>query len=286
MKKTYWIHAVTPLHIGAGKGLGYIDMPIAREKVTNWPIIPASAVKGVLRAGCEDKKKDCAFGTSGDAGTAGSIVFTDARLICLPVRSIYGTFAWCCSPISLSRLKRDLEMAGFNNLPPLPSVNNSAVIICSQSRLKDGTTIYLEDLDLTAESASQNNNVDNWAKLIATSAFDSDEESVRFCERFAVLSDDVFSFLCETGTEVMAHIKIDDDKKTAQDGALWYEESLPAETLMSGLIWCDRVYGGGTPKDLVNAICPSDKAMLLQLGGKGTVGKGQALCRFRDGGNN
>ena len=44
----YWIHTITPLHVGAGKGLGYIDLPIAREKVTNWPYIPGSSVKGVI----------------------------------------------------------------------------------------------------------------------------------------------------------------------------------------------------------------------------------------------
>ena len=45
----YWIHAVTPLHVGAGRGLGYIDMPIAREKATNWPYIPGSSIKGVMK---------------------------------------------------------------------------------------------------------------------------------------------------------------------------------------------------------------------------------------------
>ena len=47
-EKIYWLHAITPLHVGAGRGLGYIDMPIAREKVTSWPYVPGSSIKGVI----------------------------------------------------------------------------------------------------------------------------------------------------------------------------------------------------------------------------------------------
>ena len=46
--RMYWIHALTPLHVGAGTGVGFIDLPIMREKTTAWPVLPGSAVKGVL----------------------------------------------------------------------------------------------------------------------------------------------------------------------------------------------------------------------------------------------
>ena len=47
--RMYWIQAITSLHVGSGKGVGFIDMPIMREKVTNWPMVPGSAVKGVIK---------------------------------------------------------------------------------------------------------------------------------------------------------------------------------------------------------------------------------------------
>ena len=47
----YWLHAMTPLHVGAGRGLGYIDMPIVREKVTTWPYVPGSSIRGAWRDG-------------------------------------------------------------------------------------------------------------------------------------------------------------------------------------------------------------------------------------------
>ncbi|MDR3020660.1 MAG: RAMP superfamily CRISPR-associated protein, partial [Treponema sp.] len=68
-EKNYWIHAVSPIHVGAGQGAGYIDLPIVREKVTNWPYIPGSAVKGVIADKFEateqnraDPYKKAAFG--------------------------------------------------------------------------------------------------------------------------------------------------------------------------------------------------------------------------------
>ena len=57
------------------------------------------------------------------------------------------------------------------------------------------------------------------------------------------LPDVVFDFLCETGTEVHTRVKISDETKTVQDGMLWTEESLPAETILAGVVACDRVFG-------------------------------------------
>src|ERR1019366_1911974 len=100
----YWIHALTPLHAGAGSGVGFIDLPIMREKTTSWPVLPGSAVKGVLAddgGDAETRKRDplrraafgIAEGSDGEYGShTGSLVFSDARLVCLPVRSLYGTF--------------------------------------------------------------------------------------------------------------------------------------------------------------------------------------------------
>ena len=44
--RIYWLHALSPTHVGTGRGLGYIDLPVHRDKVTNWPVIPGSAFKG------------------------------------------------------------------------------------------------------------------------------------------------------------------------------------------------------------------------------------------------
>lgn len=44
-----YIQTITNLHIGSGEGLGVIDMPVQRERITGYPVIPSSSLKGVLR---------------------------------------------------------------------------------------------------------------------------------------------------------------------------------------------------------------------------------------------
>ena len=55
--RLYYIHALSPVHVGAGRGLGFVDLPIVREAVTGWPYVPGSAVKGVL-ADYHDASRD------------------------------------------------------------------------------------------------------------------------------------------------------------------------------------------------------------------------------------
>ena len=46
----------------------------------------------------------------------------------------------------------------------------------------------------------------------------------------------MMSFLLETAMEVQAHIRLDNDTKTVERGGLWYQESLPAESVLAGLV--------------------------------------------------
>ena len=293
-ERRYWIHTVTPLHVGTGRGVGYIDLPIAREKVTNWPCIPGSAVKGVVadHFGATEKKREddelarAAFGMANDSSTteanstAGSLVFTDARIVCLPVRSFYGTFAWVTSPFCLERLKRDTGLA----VPP--EAMKPTIVANDTKLLGDGAKLYLEDLDLDCTKSRE---VDGCAKLIAGAVFaDRPDWQAIFRERLAIVSDDIFTFLCEAGTEVSAHIRIDEDSGTVAGGALWYEEALPVETLLAGTVWCDRVYrskdnekganGDLTKEKLLENFC--SRPLELQIGGKASTGKGQVRCLF------
>jgi CRISPR-associated protein Cmr4 len=290
--RLYWLHALTPLHVGAGRGAGYIDLPIVRGKVTNWPLVPGSAVKGVLadHYGATREERDkkpllrVAFGRAeeeAEQSNSGSLVFTDARLACLPVRSLYGTFAWCTSSLALRRLLRDLDaggLAGELQVPPEPPAQAVCLPQGVHSVLAGGDRIYFEDLDFGVQRCKDSA---AWAAQLARWIFPKDEAwQNEFRQRFAVLHDDCFNFLCETGTEVTARVRLLEEQKTVAPGALWYEEALPAETVLAGLVWCDRVFGGSgtTPEQLFDTYCPPET--LLQVGGKATVGRGQVRCLF------
>lgn len=277
-----FIHALSPLHAGTGQGVGVIDLPIAREKATNLPYLPGSTLKGSLRdlLGDQNNLRDKIFGpenVADDSAYSGSIIFTDQKLLCLPVRSLLGTFAWVTSPYILERFKRDCESELTVTKP-----NDSDCIVSTNSQIKySSTQIILEDLDLTIQSNIQSNaNADEWANFLAKKIFPNSEAWQGFFkERFCVVSDNVMNFLAETATEVIARNKLDDDTKTTVKGALWYEESLPTETILSGLLV--QVKGNG---DCVEELAKITKGA-IQLGGSMTVGRG--LCQMIiDGGAN
>lgn len=277
MKSTLtFIHALSPLHAGTGQGVGVIDLPIAREKATNLPYLPGSTLKGSLRdeLGNENGLRDKIFGpekVENDSAYSGSIVFTDQKLLCLPVRSLLGTFAWVTSPYILERFKRDCESNVTVNKP-----DSSNCIVSTTSAIKySDTKVILEDLDLTI----QTDNADAWADFLAKKIFSTSETwQDYFKQRFCIVSDDVMNFLAETATEVIARNKLDDDTKTTVKGALWYEESLPTETILSGLLL--EVKG-----DHISDIVKIAKTP-IQLGGSMTVGRGLCQMIIDNGGQN
>jgi CRISPR-associated protein Cmr4 len=301
-KRIYWLHALSPTHAGIGRGVGYIDLPIDRDGVTGWPIIRGSAFKGVWADyhGATDmaRKKDtlegkllkAAFGIAdGDNSNSGALMPTDAQLVCLPVRSFRGTFAWCSSPLCLQVLRRTLELAGIKGLPPAPSgATESNAHHAAETALVEGKHVYLEDLDFTAKKCDT---ASAWADKIAEYVFptENDPWQKEFHKRFVVLPDTAFDFLCETGTEVQTRVKIHDEYKVVEKGALWTEESLPVETILAGIVQCERVFQKNgarddtiKPDELLKRFATSDpqKPLVLQIGGKATVGRGQMRCVF------
>lgn len=268
--KLLFIQALSPIHAGTGQGVGVIDQPIAREKATDIPFVPGTTIKGVLRDACPEKDRKEIFGSEpGEFElTTGAVTFTDARLLLLPVRSLRGVFAWVTSPLLLRRLIRDVGKIEKVNLPK--DVGENDCLISSKSALKfnDGKVI-LEDLDLNSKPSPV---VDGWAEWLADSLYGkgSDWHST-MKERLCIISDDSLSFLLETATEITARIRLEADKKTVAQGALWYEEALPIETVLVSMVVASK------NKDKVFDTVKSLTKNTLQFGGNATVGRG--LCK-------
>jgi CRISPR-associated protein Cmr4 len=257
------LHALTPLHVGTGQAVGNVDLPIAREKATGFPIVPASALKGVLR----DNFNNQSWATQafGDTDQAGAWVFTDLRILCLPVRSFFGVFAYATCPLILERLQRHAQVFGIKGFENLSvEVQGADIALASNSALGKGNKVYLEDLDLTAKQSPE---ADAVANAIAEKLLPNSERRY-FTERFAVVSNDVFTFLSETATEVVARVRLEDNTKTVASGGLWYEEAVPAEAIFYGFI-------GATSAELSLASLQIDQP--LQIGGDATIGRG--LCK-------
>ncbi|MEK7434646.1 MAG: type III-B CRISPR module RAMP protein Cmr4 [Cyanobacteriota bacterium] len=126
----------TPLHVGVGSDLGIIDLPIQRERVTNYPKIESSGLKGAIRSAFEsdiekiDKaelmeyltKIQLSFGYDGDdkrlvkvldnnkGQYSGAIGFSDARILLFPVKSLKGSFAWITCPNIMNKFFKELNI--------------------------------------------------------------------------------------------------------------------------------------------------------------------------------
>ncbi len=280
--RLYHLYTLTALHVGIGQGSGIIDLPIAREKATYLPVVPGSAIKGVLR---EEQRPPALsnedwlalFGPETTAGNdlhAGALVIGDARLLCLPVRSLRGTFAYATCPLVLWRYARDLG-AGH---PAIPTLAAEAAVLTTGSVLVDANApnVYLEDLDMAASVKSE---TDAWADAIASRIFPNDLDwQTLFRQRFLILTDENFDFLAETATEVRARVRLKEGTRTVAKGALWYEENLPAESILWGVVACDRSFRASLTRsanELLRLLLADQE---LQIGGKATVGRGR--CRL------
>lgn len=279
--KLTFIHALSPLHAGTGQGVDVIDLPIAREKATNIPYLPGSSVKGSLRDLFNDNTdlRDRIFGPEkieGGSGKAGAIQFTDQTLLCLPVRSLAGTFAYVTSPYILKRFSRDVQNGeiAFPNLQITnlqDSADSNPCLITSDSVLRLNEFVCLEDLDLTPDA--DNSVADSWAENLKDKIFD-DYWQDSFSSRFCIVSDNVFSFLLQTATQITARNILNEDKTSDN---LWYEESLPTESILYGLALSFPNPSTERSDDQIFQSLAPKVSKTLQFGGNATVGRG--LCK-------
>lgn len=278
-----FLHVLSPLHPGTGQGVGVIDLPVAREKATGLPYLPGSSLKGVLRDACTDKNnREKVFGpeTSKADKHAGSVQFSDQKLVLFPVRSLMGTFAWLTSPYMLQRLLRDLQSMGDNHqFPEIPVLNSQGNILLSPEVCKTvvNERVVLEDLDLEVTSS---NDAFGWAEFIANKLFPQEPTwKEMLVARFGIIHDDVMNFLLETATEIIPRVRLEEDTKTTKKRGLWYEEALPVESVLFGLVVATPVKETGmTYQEAFKILSPLMKRP-MQFGGKASVGRG--MCRLQ-----
>lgn len=306
-KSLLFIHALTSLHPGSGTALGAVDMPVQRERHTNWPIIPGSALKGVIRDACrenalesheadenrsrrrvaneEDAELIAAFGPGKIVGEgdshAGALSFTDARLLAYPVRSIKGVFAWVTCPAVLERFNRDLRLAGRAPLAGIPTPAHSKACCAAKSPLLIGSDLVLEEFDFQHVG-----DADSVATAIADFvAVDDADMHESMMKRLVVLNDDDFGHFAHYATEVLARIGLDYDTKTVKGGALFYEEFLPPETIFYSVVIASesrfrRVKAGAAE---ILAYLAKNLPEYLQIGADETIGKGICAVRLANG---
>lgn len=274
-QKIIYIFTRTPLHVGAGASVGAIDQPIQRERHTGFPIIPGSALKGVLADGELYLKKNGSgkwertadgreiFGeerAGEQTAYAGAISFGEAKLLAFPVRAGRGCFAWLTCPFALKRWTRDAH----HNLPSPPEpVRNEAWF--DQSTL--GDKAILEDYTYHNKGAFPN----DWLNALKDTLADSVwNESC--AKHLALVSDEALAHFVRTATEVAQHVRIDDETGTQFHGALFNQENVPSETLFCAPL--TELRSGALAKFNLPAT--------IQIGGDATTGLGYCTLEAKE----
>lgn len=297
------IYTMSPLHVSTGQAEGAIDLPVAKESHTHFPVIPASSLKGVARDAFEraldNKDTSTLFGpsikkTDDDSRTqdtadtlyAGNLVFTEAKLVAYAARSLTRPFLYVTCRLVLERLARDARAAKIKALGELKlpsSVASNVKVLVADKPLAD-KTLVIEDWVYAKGECELSSDVVTIAQALAKLLpADEPDTRARFEKSLVVIPDQDFASLVRR-LPVRARIKLNDDTKTTggDDGNLWYEEQVPPDCLFVSFIGAraSRKKGSASTEAF------HEKAAQLaisQIGGNETVGEGICAWTVLDG---
>jgi CRISPR-associated protein Cmr4 len=306
--KPVFLVCETPLHAGSGDSLGVVDLPIQRERHTSFPKIEASSLKGAIRQAFEDQDPQCAidpieykkaialtFGPeeAGNDGFAAALGVTDARLLLFPVKSMKGVFAWITCPKVLLQFYKDFSLGGVADLPMVDALKGVAVP--ADSSLCIGNSVVLEEYTFNVSNEPDlNNKAKKLAEWLANNVTDDTFWKKKMSTDIVVLSNEDFIDFVNLSTEVITRTKISNVTGTVEQGMLFTEEYLPAESVLYSLVFASPIFKandeakGVFRSDYQNecfAACSNeeDKVMtffkkalpkVIQIGGNATLGKG------------
>ncbi|RMD75320.1 MAG: type III-B CRISPR module RAMP protein Cmr4 [Lentisphaerae bacterium] len=298
------IYTCSPLHIGRGNSVDIVDLPVMRERVTHFPVIPASSIKGILRQhagasfagndeahtiinmlfGYQDERQapisernqadeygeSDVFRTPEKESYSGCVTIGEGRILAFPVRSMVGGFVWLTCPTALRRFKRDWAVDIDIPDPEIDTcVAGKDVIPDPNLKL----AVFEEyPLDVVSHDISPlvkqlEPLCDNplWQRMLTS--------------RLVVVADETFQHFVSTATEIVARIEM--DPSTRMNKQLFHEENIPCETLFYSVctvIPSRRRYPDFQPGQFFSKLFPDNK-ILLQFGGNQTVGLG--LCEIK-----
>lgn len=253
--------AETRIHPGVGRNLGVIDLPVAREAATDYPVLVGSSLKGALKdlvGQWSKEKQEPLFGRQDEAG---QLLVSDARILLLPVRSLTGQYRWVTCPHILERLARDKKRAEQTTNLPEVKVEELKALGHGDANL------FLEERQFEISDTIPQQVLDEVGGLIG-----NEQAKKRLTKQLVILSDEDFAWFARYGLSVQARNVLDEKTKTSNN--LWYEETLPPDTVMYALI--SERQEGKALGDFRSCVA---KQPYLQAGGNETIGQGIFLVQ-------
>lgn len=264
--------AETSIHPGAGRSVGIVDLPVAREAATDYPVLPGSSLKGALKQWAKDidslkNHNESLFGKHDEAG---ALLISDARLLLLPVRCLDSAYKWVTCPHLLERYHRDAKRAGIN-------LNFQILYPHEGVAISDGEgSLFLEERQFSRDVPDEGFHL---CVAALKNLFLHEDTGKRIQSRLAILHDDDFVWFARYGLAVSARNVLDESTKTSKN--LWYEETLPPDSLFYALI-SDRNpdRNRDSAADMIADAMQTNP--YFQAGGNETIGMGWFAAAIQD----
>ena len=271
------IRSITKIHPGLGRGAGAVDLPVQRDEL-GFPVIYASSLKGSIKSTAwlkvrgktdddkEVKKFKLIFGPdpqldeSSGGGSRGkglfdsSVMFLDAFLLFMPIRSLKGVYVYVTFPHAIENLVEMLKTLkgissgdGCNILDKIEKLS-----LDSGSIPTSGTAAIANDMNRVALEA----NGGKWIVLNDNMVFELDTskggEALKILREFLservpssknvpllLLNDEDARLVIERGLQVVTRVALETrDKgiKRVKKGALWTTEYIPRGSIFFSLM--------------------------------------------------
>lgn len=238
-----YLYMLTPLHTGGSADEGNL-MGIAREVHTEFPYLPASSLRGRIRAELEPSNpeeteetkkaaKEAAifFGQkikNGQQPTEGEIWFADATLLFFPIASLSHHLVWITCPLWLERWNRWL-----NNSPLTQFIKGCREEITeTKPALVSFTSepLYLQTALLKQDKLGQ---VDTNSLSQSLQGLTTANGMInQLLKKLVIVDDEDCIALVETGLQREVRVALDEDKKTVKGGSFRSEEAIPPEAVL------------------------------------------------------
>ena len=237
---------------------------------------------------------------AGGDGHAGALGFTDARLLLFPVKSMKGVFAWVTCPKALQQFKKDMALTNSSYADDIPESNSVPQGCRLFVKNKEDKRIVLEEYTFEVEEDSDENGpCSKLAKWLSDNVAGDNYWEEKMKNDVVVLSDEDFTDFVNLSTEVITRTKIDNETGTVEQGALFTEEYLPAESVMYSLVLASPIFKENdgdkgvfrmSPDNPCFTDCENEESKVMkffetavpdviQIGGNATLGKGLVRAR-------
>jgi len=276
--------AITPLHPGAGRAPGVVDLPVARDSM-GYPIIFASALKGALKALCGRelcKKSDgslcvdsdkgrlkcdecddkcrlccCLFGSEPEESEShpGVLSVLDFVPFAFPVPSADLGYVYVTSRLLLNRVHLVLDALDYANVDKARELKQAISELVEKS--SDDESLALvevsrDNVDIAGmREKVRRGEISNLSKLAEVLSKLGGLAST-LTKRLIVVPDSKAVSVIEKALIRITRVRLRRDRKTVVEGALWTEEYIPPGTVFIGGVialplenkYCRKYYEG------------------------------------------